>query len=517
MTTLPEPLAFSPQTGVLAPEWVEVLYEVGRQFGSSLELDVVLSKVLDLTVRCVGASAGSVFLLDNDGQPQTSILIRRELPPEVRRLTVSTVMSRGFAGWVFRHRQAAIIANTQNDPRWYVFPDDQAVSVARSAMAAPLLRRAEVIGIVTLVHNEPNQFTKRQLELLEAIAGQAASAVENATLYTRVNRERSMLQAVFAGVQDIIIVSDMHDRLLLANPTARRELSLTPDAAGQAFEAVIQEAELVTFYRIARAQTHALREVTFADGRVFDCAMVQIPNVGRLVGMHDVTAFRRLDSLKNEFVAHVSHDLKAPLAIVHGYAELLAESKLPNTEEMYAQNIMGSVKRMQGLIDDLLDLNQLEQGLETEFDNVNLNIVAQDVVGHLGALAQEKHITFTLQSPSTLPAVQGVELRLAQAVTNLVSNALKFSPEGGAVRVEVAHDNGEVVVRVADSGPGIPASLKTKLFQKFSRLGQNRNSEGHGLGLSIVKSVIDAHHGRVWVESPPEGGSVFAFALPAKA
>lgn len=111
MTTLPESLSFSPQTGTLAPEWVEVLYEVGRQFGSSLELDEVLGKVLDLTVRCVGATAGSVFLLDNEGQPQTSILIRRDLPPEVRRLAVSTVMHRGFAGWVFRQRKAASITS----------------------------------------------------------------------------------------------------------------------------------------------------------------------------------------------------------------------------------------------------------------------------------------------------------------------------------------------------------------------------------------------------------------------
>jgi two-component system clock-associated histidine kinase SasA len=113
-----------------------------------------------------------------------------------------------------------------------------------------------------------------------------------------------------------------------------------------------------------------------------------------------------------------------------------------------------------------------------------------------------------------LPTVQGVRVRLEQAAANLISNALKFSPEGGAVRVEVVRDNGEVIVRVFDTGPGIPAGLRTKLFQKFSRLGQNRNSEGHGLGLSIVKSVIEAHHGRVWVESPPEGGSLFAFALP---
>ncbi len=515
MTTLPESFSFSPQTGTLAPEWVELLYEVGRQFGSSLELDEVMGKVLDLTVKCVSADAGSVFLLDTDGQPQTSILIRRELPPEVRRLTVSTVMHRGFAGWVFRQRKASIIANTQTDPRWYIFPDDQRVSVARSAMAAPLLRRNTVIGIVTLVHNEPNQFTKRQLELLEAIAGQAASAVENAALYTRVNRERSMLQAVFAGVQDIILVTDMNERLLLANPAARRELSLTPEAAGQFFESVIGEPELTAFYRIARTQTHALREVALTDGRVFDCAMVQIPNVGRVLGMHDVTAFKRLDLLKNEFVAHVSHDLKAPLTIVHGYAELLAEAKLPATEHTYAQNIMGSVKRMQGLIDELLDLNQIEQGLEAEFEALDMGAVARGAIDQLEALAAEKQITLALHTPPTLPAVQGVRVRLEQAVANLISNALKFSPEGGAARVEVTHENSEVIVRVSDTGPGIPAGLKTKLFQKFSRLGQNRNSEGHGLGLSIVKSVIDAHHGRVWVESPPEGGSVFAFALLA--
>jgi len=506
----------APKTGLLSSNWLEVLYEVGRQFASSLDLDEVLGKVLDLTVQALEAEVGSLFLLDARGQVVNGTLrvTRSHLPPAAKEQVVKTVMSQGFAGWVYRHQKADIIQDTQTDPRWAVFPDD--TLPVRSAMAAPLIWRGAITGIITLTHPAPGHFTKRQLELLEAIAGHAASAVENAALYTRVKNERAMLQAVIGGVQDIIVVTDLKDRVILVNPAARQQLGLPNAVARRSLAEVVADPALLAFYvSSVKSETQRLGQVTLADGRVFDCALVMVPGVGHVLGMHDVTTFKQLDVLKSEFVEHVSHDLKAPLGVVMGYAQLLRDSPRLDDEELgYARVIIKSVRRMEGLIDSVLDISQIEMGLGAEFQAVDFSQVVREALDDLQTPANDKNIALTLDVASALPTVRGVPVRLGQAVTNLVDNALKFTPPGGRVDVRLGVEGGEVVLRVSDTGPGIPPAAQSKLFQKFSRVGQHRSSEGHGLGLSIVKSVAEAHGARVWVESQVGVGSTFALALP---
>jgi signal transduction histidine kinase len=147
---------------------------------------------------------------------------------------------------------------------------------------------------------------------------------------------------------------------------------------------------------------------------------------------------------------------------------------------------------------------------------VSIASVVQDSLKNMQTLAREKRIALTTQVESGLPDVYGSALRLGQAVNNLVGNALKFTPPGGSVHVQAGLDVGHVVVRVIDDGPGIPPRLHARLFQKFARLGQGatQKNEGHGLGLAIVKSVVDVHGGRVWAESQPGKGSMFAFSIP---
>lgn len=505
-----------PKTGALSPDWIELLYEITRQFASTLELDEVLGKVLTLTVRAVKADAGSVFLLDTGGRVVRSILARGDLPPQIKYPFIETIMHKGFAGWVYQNRQAGIIADTLTDPRWHFFPDDAVVT--RSAIAAPLIRRDFAIGVMTMMHPAPGAFTRRQLQLLEAIAAQAASAIENAALYTNAANERSMLQAIIASARDNVIVIDAKDRLILVNTMAQRSLGLSGPFQGKLFADVFRAPALVDFYNAAlKKEEQSLHEVRLEDGRVFDCALTHIPNVGKVLSMHDVTAFKLLDALKSEFVSHVAHDLKAPLGVMQGYAWLLIDLPGLNDEaRSYVQHITDSITRMRALIDNVLDLGRIEMGIRSEFHSVSVGSVVQDSIKNMHTLAREKRIALAAEIEHDLPAVYGSALRLGQAVTNLVGNALKFTPPGGSVKVQARLDGGRVTVRVIDDGPGIPPHLHARLFQKFARLGQGvtQKNEGHGLGLAIVKSVVDAHSGRVWAESQPGQGSTFAFSLP---
>ena len=502
-------------TSGLSLHLAELLIEVSRQFASTLELDDVLGTVLSLTVQSVSAQQGSIFLLDSQGHVVRSILARGNLPPEIKEHTVSKLMDKGFAGWAYRNRQADLISDTETDDRWHILPDD--TNVTRSAMVSPLIRRGRVIGLITLMHPEPKAFQERHLVFLQSIASQAASAVENAALYTRVNNERSTLRALIASVHDVTLVTDKRNKLILANPAARTALALPEDALGKPFAEAVSDSDLVKFYNSVPDATQTMKDIEFSDGRVFNCSLVQVPNVGRLLSMHDVTTFKQLDDLKSEFVSHVAHDLKSPLSVMYGYVKFLAEiPDMGGDEKIFVEKIIDSIHRMRALIDNILDLGRIDMGIESELEIVGIGGVLKEAVKGMEGLAAEKGVKLTTETAEGLPYVNGAPARLGQAVSNLIGNALKFTPEGGSVIARATLQGGQIVVEVKDTGPSIPPALQAKLFQKFSKLGQKstRQDEGHGLGLAIVKSVVEVHNGRVWVESQVGEGSTFAFSLP---
>ena len=505
---LPNPL----DEGQLYLGWVELLYEIIRQFASTLDLDEVLGTVLNMTVQSVGANEGSIFLLDNAGWVKRSILARGNVPPEVKIPTLVTVMSKGFAGWIYQNRRADIIHDTKNDPRWIPLSDDTLAS--RSVIGVPLIRREGIVGILTLTHPQPNIFTAWHLELLNAIARQAASAIENAQLYTQANNERQMMQAVLGAVQESIIVVDHRDRVIFWNTAAQQSLGISEKARNKPVKSVLTEDALLNFFQMAEGERR-FKQIALGDGRYFECSLVRVPNIGKVLAMHDITSFKTLDALKSEFVSHVSHDLKNPLMLIGGYAAMLEED-LHGESADHAGNITQTVERMRNFIDDLLDLSRIEMGIETEFKPVDMNGVMMAAVTNMQALALQNGVELATELGEGELLVKGSPVRLGQAISNLVGNAIKFTPAGGKVTTCTGVEDGLAVVRISDTGPGIPPALHSKLFQKFSKLGQEttRNGEGHGLGLAIVRSVIEAHGGRVWVESQPGRGSEFAFGVP---
>ena len=505
---LPLPL----DQGQLYLGWVELLYEIIRQFASTLDLDEVLGTVLNMTVQSVGANEGSIFLLDNAGWVKRSILARGNVPPEVKFPTLVTVMSKGFAGWVYQNRRADIIHDTKNDPRWVPLSDDTLAS--RSVIGVPLIRREMIMGILTLTHPKPNVFTNWHLELLNAIARQAASAIENAQLYTQANHERQMMQAILGAVQVAIIVADLRDRVIFWNTAAQQSLGISENARNKPVKNVLTETRLLGFYQTAEGERR-FKQIAFDDGRFFECSLVRMANIGKVLAMHDITTFKTLDALKSEFVSHVSHDLKNPLMLITGYAAMLEEDSQGDSSD-HARSIIQTGERMRDFIDDLLDLSRIEMGIEAEFKPIDMNGVMLASVTNMQALAIQNGVRLVTEPSEGELMVNGSPIRLGQAISNLVGNAIKFTPVEGVVTISTGVEDGLGVVRISDTGPGIPPVLRGKLFQKFSKLGQDatREGEGHGLGLAIVRSVVEAHGGRVWVESREGEGSIFAFGVP---
>jgi signal transduction histidine kinase len=244
-------------------------------------------------------------------------------------------------------------------------------------------------------------------------------------------------------------------------------------------------------------------------------------NLARVIlNVVDITRFRQAEELKSTFVSVVSHELKTPVALIKGYAETLRREDADWDRQTMQESlavIAEESDHLTHLIDSLLEASRIQAGgLKLEPTDVHLPRLAEKVVD--GFRTQTKIHTFDLDFPPEFPPVWGDPERLREVLSNLVSNAVKYSPEGGAVWVGGRVDGAGVTVYVADQGIGIPAEEQDRIFDRFHRVetGLRRSTEGTGLGLYLVKAIIEAHGGQVWVESAPGRGSIFMFTLPSK-
>jgi signal transduction histidine kinase len=236
--------------------------------------------------------------------------------------------------------------------------------------------------------------------------------------------------------------------------------------------------------------------------------------------MRDITQFKELDALKSEFVSTVSHDLRSPLTLIHGYATMLQMvGELNDQQANYASKIVSGIENMSRLVTNLLDLGRIEAGVGLKLELVPVRDVAEQAASALQHQATQRQVAVNVVFPENLePIVEADAALLQQALQNLVENAIKYTEAGG--RVEIGFDvQGEnVVLFVKDNGIGIAPVDQSRLFERFYRVARRgaMQPKGTGLGLAIVKSIAERHGGRVWVESQLGKGSKFYFSIPLR-
>jgi two-component system phosphate regulon sensor histidine kinase PhoR len=240
---------------------------------------------------------------------------------------------------------------------------------------------------------------------------------------------------------------------------------------------------------------------------------------GRVVIMRDVTYLKRLDQFKSQMVQMASHDLRTPLGVAIGYLDVLREELKPVTplRERVLSGIEAALDRMQLLIAELLDLERVESGVDQLRVRIDVGSLVADAVAEAAETAAARQQQLSLTTPSDLPPVTGDPVRLKQAVGNLLNNATKYTPDGGQIEVRVSRSEEQrILIEVHDNGYGIPAEAQAKLFQRFYRvrIAGAENVAGTGLGLSLVKAVVEQHGGRVAAESRQGQGSIFRIWLP---
>jgi signal transduction histidine kinase len=329
--------------------------------------------------------------------------------------------------------------------------------------------------------------------------------------------ERTRLETVINSIHDNVMILDQENRIILLNPAMCRSFKLDEKTSiGKLAVDVIDHPDMHAMLTGSMDNDRfKYYEIGFPDGRVGSAQITNIPAIGYAITMQDITYLKEVDRVRNEVINTVSHDLRSPLTSVIGYTELITRSgELNDNQKEFLKRIQESVEHITTLINDLLELGSIEAGLDTRRELVQLDVLFQYSLDMLQGQIKSKRIKVQTEISESLPALQANPVRLRQVLDNVVGNAIKYSNKNGEVKVSIKAEGDQVILEVTDDGPGIPIIDQAHIFDKFYR-GQNMDKQqGSGLGLAIVKSIVDAHQGRIWVESTVGQGSSFFIVLP---
>jgi signal transduction histidine kinase len=542
-------------------------HQIATEVSSTLDLDVLLNTSLQLLAGITDAEHASIMLVE---QPDSSLLFTRAIlgVPENPSGYIRFPIGMGVAGWVAQHRESVLIDDVALDERWISPPGGSPRKREGAMLAVPLVVQGEILGVMTLSHRQPRFFHEGHLRVVSACAGAVAIGINNANLFQTImneaerraelleqqRTEASKINAILQSLNDGVIVCDLYGGVLAVNASAAHVLQRKVE------DLVLWNLhEILGRYLGVRAKEMPLEELLrrplTSDNkpRFFNSQLKLgmrtvrlsmgpvLKDDGELVGallvLHDITREVESDRLKTEFIGTMSHELRTPMTAIKGFTQLLSMGglgPLTDTQREFVTTIYANTERMIALINDVLDITKIESGaVDLEWRPLHLAEALSGVIAEMkGAIAERQH-ELTISMPPGLPLVRGDAHRLHQVLYNLISNAVKYTPRGGTLWVEaceaalenlpdevrdtVSHDRRYTQVSVRDTGVGIGEEDLPRIFDRFYRTENPLKIEagGTGLGLSLVKPLIELLGGRIWVTSEPGAGSTFSFILPA--
>jgi len=363
--------------------------------------------------------------------------------------------------------------------------------------------------------------TRDEIGSLTQAFDQMATRLESAVGI--LEKERVRLGAILEHMGDGVLITDSEGHVRLINQAAARIFDTTEDAAvGRSFAQVARDHRLIELWQRCLQQREEQFETVEMDRKgpflqVIATPVRDVDGPACLVILQDLTRIRQLESVRRDFISNISHELRTPLASLKALVDTLRDGALddPPAAQRFLDRIETEVDAMAQMVQELLELSRIESGrVPLRLASVSVAEVVLPAVERLRAQAERAGLAVAVTLSAELPQVLADVERAQQVVSNLVHNAIKFTPAGGKVNVTAELGGDEVVISVQDTGVGIPADDLPRVFERFFKSERARSSGGTGLGLAIAKHIVQGHGGRIWVESVEGRGSKFSFSLP---
>jgi signal transduction histidine kinase len=547
---------------------LETLNAIALEISSTLDEHLLMQHSLSAIARLVGAEHGSISLLERE----TEHLVDRAVLGRTEGVGYTRFpIGRGIIGWVAQQRRAVLAPDVANDPRWIELPEDEEHGRKQrggALIAVPLIAHHELQGVLVLSHDQVGFFKEEHQRLVEAAANQIATGIHNALIYQQLEQDLlrryemqqiqqqavSQSQAILQSLSDGVIVCDSFGSVLTVNPAAERILERPIDELliwnmpelfrrllGRRAEELPVE-DLISEPRDAQGNPRFFSATIQLGTSVVSISLNPVLSsekhtpMGALAVFRDITREVESDRLKTEFIGTVSHELRTPMTSIKGFTQLLVMGSLGpvnETQREFLGIIQTNAERMIAIINDLLDITKIETGtVELDLRSLHLAEALSNVVMELQPKIQERTHELSISIPPGLPLVRADQRRFNQILYNLLSNAVKYTHRGGQIALEAREVTQDIVpealreglktgryvqIDIRDTGVGIAKDELERIFERFYRTENPLKVEagGTGLGLSLVRPLVQLFGGRVWVESVLGEGSTFRMVLPA--
>jgi signal transduction histidine kinase len=505
----------------------DYLLEIARAISQELNLDKLLNRILRIAAEMLAGQAGLIAMRDE-------------------RRGWNIAASHGIPSTLLRYLEPMLAdVPDHQDPARFELPEINRLLRTFTRVASlslltgvglPLIARDRVIGLIFIFRNYSGRFSSNDRALLQSFADQAAIAVRNAQLYSQVRYEKQRLDALLDSAADGVLILSPDHKIMRCNQAFAGMLDeRQQNIVGRLHEEVIvwsnrrqgvtlEEAEAGGWPLTPNATLYVEGDlkrltapplpvgITYAPLMSPDRALLNI-----IATIRDITHFREAEELKSMFISVISHELKTPVALIKGYVGTLRREDAKWDREIVEDSlevIEEEADRLTDLIDNLLDASRLQAGgLSLNLTDIILPNFVEKLAERFRPQASRHKIL--VEFPADFPVVVADEERIGQVLSNLISNAIKYSPEGGEIKIRGHVRPNLVVICIQDEGPGIAPGDIPHIFDRFYRSeSAKRTTKGAGLGLFLTRAIIEAHGGRIWVDPKPEKGARICFSVP---
>jgi signal transduction histidine kinase len=506
-----------------------VLYDISNSISYTLDFDIIVGFIMDSLHKILDYDLClSLIVLEQGKKAKMSIRIwhkvNRSVVEDAKERAIEALA--GFRGTALTEDE--IIVELKGE----IAEEAPASEKIKSSFDVPLFVRDRAVGILNVASIRDISYSDDEIKLFYTIASQAQAAIER--LQALLVAEKSKMQAMVEGMSEGVVMFDERDQLVILNATAKDMLGyhqkeLNVDYLIKFFQDLglvssleeIKKSEKFPWVRDLCLDKPVVHVIHVEASCLWDQAGKPL---GMVIILMDVTREREIGQMKDDFISLVSHELRTPLAAIKGSTDILldgimGELNLRQTDCLVIAK--RNIDRLSRLINDLLDFSRIEAGkAQLSKQRMDIANLIKDTVSLLEESAKAKDLRLTASFGPDLPEIEVDADKIIQVITNLVGNAIKFTPAGGQITVEVTRVKDVLQIDVVDTGLGVPHQDLVKIFEKFYqviRLDNSQKTKGTGLGLPICKGIVEKHGGKIWVDSELGKGSKFSFSLPITA